>query len=111
MLPPLTSAMPGSKTGSDDVPAMSEEDYERLKSHASALCFDTGEHGTGRLWHFHPQTFITHFRKCCWLSKSELKQLIPRNALRTAGRNDYRWEAINNYRTVPAASRTISVRT
>lgn len=86
------------RTGSDDIPAMSEEDYERLKSHASALCFDTGEHGTGRLWHFHPQTFITHFRKCCWLSKSELKQLIPRNALRTAGRNDYRWEAINNYR-------------
>lgn len=82
------------RTGSDDVPAMSEEDYERLKSHASALCFDTDEHGTGRLWHFHPAAFITHFRKCCWLSKSELKQLIPRYALRTAGRNDYRWEAI-----------------
>lgn len=82
------------KTGSDDVPAMSEEDYERLKSHASALCFATDEQGTGRLWHFHPVAFITHFRKCCWLSKSELKQLIPRNALRMAGRNDYRWEAI-----------------
>nr|WP_230979087.1 hypothetical protein [Intestinirhabdus alba] len=88
------------KTGSDDVPAMSEEDYERLKSHASALCFDTGEHGTGRLWHFHPGAFITHFRKCCWLSKSELKQLVPRNALRMAGRNDYRWEAIR-YRDGP----------
>lgn len=86
------------RIGSDDVPAMSEEDYERLKSHASTLCFDTGTIGTGRLWHFHPQTFITHFRKCCWLSKSELKQIIPRNALRMAGRNDYRWEAINNYR-------------
>ena len=82
------------KTGSDDVSAMSEEDYERLKSHVSALCFDTGEHGIGRLWHFHPEAFITHFRKCCWLSKTELKQLVPRNALRMAGRNDYRWEAI-----------------
>ncbi|WP_347116108.1 M23 family metallopeptidase [Leclercia sp. S52] len=82
------------RTGSDDVPAMSEENYERLKSHVSALCFDTGEHGIGRLWHFHPEAFITHFRKCCWLSKSELKQLVPRNALRMAGRNDYRWEAI-----------------
>ncbi|MFC0139496.1 M23 family peptidase [Erwinia mallotivora] len=82
------------RTGSDDVPAMPEEDYERLKSHASALCFDTGELGTGRLWHFHPLAFITHFRKCCWLSRSELKQLVPRNALRTAGRNDSRWEAI-----------------
>ncbi|WP_394547509.1 M23 family peptidase [Pantoea ananatis] len=83
------------RNGSGDVPPMSEEDYERLKSHASALCFDTGEHGTGRLWHFHPLAFITHFRRCCWISKSELKQLVPRNAIRTAGRNDYRWEAIN----------------
>ncbi|HFJ2068510.1 TPA: M23 family peptidase [Salmonella enterica] len=82
------------KTGSDDVPAMSDEDYDRLKNHVSALCFDTGELGTGRLWHFHPAAFITHFRKCCWLSKSELKQIVPRNALRMAGRNDYRWEAI-----------------
>ncbi len=86
------------KTGSDDVPAVSEEDYDRLKSHASALCFDTGELSTGRLWHFHPGAFISHFRKCCWLSRSELKQLVPRNALRTAGRNDYRWDAINTYR-------------
>ncbi|MGK6325825.1 M23 family peptidase [Erwinia sp. DT-104] len=82
------------RTGSDDVPAMSDEDYARLKSHASALCFDTGELGTGRMWHFHPTAFIAHFRKCCWLSKSELKQLVPRNLLRMAGRNDYRWEAI-----------------
>ncbi|OQP33401.1 hypothetical protein B2J69_11665 [Pantoea latae] len=82
------------RTGTADVPPMSEEDYGRLKSHASALCFDTGAPGTGRLWHFHPVAFITHFRKCCWLSKSELKQLVPRNALRTAGRNDYRWEPI-----------------
>ncbi|WOZ79660.1 hypothetical protein [Kosakonia sacchari] len=86
------------RTGTDDVLVISEEDYERLKSHASALCFDTGEPGTGRLWHFHPVAFIIHFRKCCWLSRSELKQLVPRNALRTAGRNDYRWEAINTYR-------------
>lgn len=82
------------KTGSDDVPAMSEEDYERLKSHASALCFDTGEHGTGRLWHFHPTAFIAHFRKCCWISKQELKQLIPLNVIRMARRNSYLWEPI-----------------
>lgn len=73
---------------------MSDQDYDRLKSHVSALCFDTGELGTGRLWHFHPAAFISHFRKCCWLSKSELKQIVPRNVLRMAGRNDYCWEAI-----------------
>lgn len=83
------------RTGTDDVPAMSEEDYGRLKSHASALFFDTGELGTGRLWNFHPAAFITHFRKCCWLSKSELRQLVPLNVIRMAGRNNYRWEDIN----------------
>lgn len=32
------------KMSADDAPAMSEEDFDRLKSHASALCFDTDEH-------------------------------------------------------------------
>lgn len=82
------------KNNNDDTQAMSDEDYERLKSHVLALCFDTGTLGTGRLWHFHPVAFITHFRRCCWLSKSELKQIVPRNLLRMAGQNDYRWEAI-----------------
>ncbi|KGT86682.1 hypothetical protein NG99_25065 [Erwinia typographi] len=82
------------KTGNDDVPAMSETDYDRLKAHASALCFDTSELGTGRMWHFHPGAFITHFRKCCWLSKLELKQLVPMNVIRMVRRNDYRWEHI-----------------
>lgn len=82
------------KKGSEDVPAMSDTDYSKIKEHASALCFDTGELGTDRLWHFHPAAFISHFRKCYWLSKSELKQVVPRNVLRMVRRNDYRWEAI-----------------
>ncbi|QCT21338.1 M23 family metallopeptidase [Jejubacter calystegiae] len=82
------------KTGSDDVPAMAEKDYSQLRDHVFALCFDAGTPGTGRLWHFHPVAFISHFRKCCWLSKPELKQLVPRYLLRMVGRNDYRWEDI-----------------
>lgn len=82
------------KMGADDAPAMSEEDFDRLKSHASALCFDTGELGTSRMWHFHPTAFIAHFRKCCWISKQELKQLIPLNVIRMARRNSYLWEPI-----------------
>ncbi|WP_039054731.1 M23 family metallopeptidase [Enterobacter sp. Bisph1] len=82
------------KTGADDIPVMSDTDYEELKSHATALCFETGELGTGRMWHFHPEAFISHFRKCCWLSKSELKQLIPLNVIRMARRNNYLWEPI-----------------
>ncbi|MBB3307567.1 MULTISPECIES: M23 family metallopeptidase [unclassified Enterobacter] len=78
------------KAGSDEEPALSEDDYNRIKDHASALCFDIGALGSGRLWHFHPVGFISHFRKCCWLSKRELKQLIPKNVL-----NMIRWEPIN----------------
>lgn len=82
------------KTGANDALAMSEEDFDRLKSHASALCFDTGELGTSRMWHFHPTAFIAHFRKCCWISKQELKQLIPLSVIRMARRNSYLWEPI-----------------
>lgn len=78
------------KTGSDDVPAMSDTDYSKIKEHACALCFDTGTLGTGRLWHFHPTAFISHFRKCGWLSKSELKQLVPLNVL-----NDITWSPVH----------------
>lgn len=69
------------KKGSEDVPVMSDTEYSKIKEHASALCFDTGALGTGRLWHFHPAAFISHFRKCGWLSKPELKQLIPLHAI------------------------------
>ncbi|HED2471117.1 M23 family peptidase [Enterobacter mori] len=78
------------KKGSEDVPVMSDTDYSKIKEHASALRFDTGALGTGRLWHFHPAAFISHFRKCCWLSTSELKQLVPLNAL-----NEITWSPVH----------------
>jgi hypothetical protein len=35
-----------------------------------------------KIWHFHPLAFIGHFRKCKWLSRSELIQLVPVSAAR-----------------------------
>lgn len=72
--------MPGAKESKDRV-LMIEEDYDRFKQHAEALCFDSGELGAGNLWHFDPRGFIEHFRKCNWLSKQELKQLVPLHGL------------------------------
>ncbi|EOX3828193.1 hypothetical protein ACPGAX_004537 [Enterobacter quasiroggenkampii] len=43
---------------------MSEEDYERLS--CALILANTA---LAVLWHFHPLTFITHFRKYCWLRK------------------------------------------
>jgi len=34
------------------------------------------------VWHFHPLQFIRHFRRCGWLTKEELLQLLPSNAMR-----------------------------
>ena len=83
------------KTGSDEHAPMSEGDYAKFKAHAEALCFDSGELSSGRLWHFEPKNIINHFRHCGWLSFAEMKQMVPSHALRQAGRNRFAWEAIN----------------
>jgi hypothetical protein len=44
-------------------------------------------------WHFHPETFICHFRKCQWLSAFEFKQLVPKFAMRRHG-GVYLWEPV-----------------
>lgn len=86
--------VPGTQETKDRV-LMSEEDYGKFKAHAEALCFESGELSSGRLWHFEPKNIITHFRRCGWLSFAEMKQIVPSHALRQAGRNRFAWEAIN----------------
>ncbi|MCP3713904.1 M23 family metallopeptidase [Paraburkholderia sp. CNPSo 3281] len=44
----------------------------------------TGLTAGGNLWFFHPLAFIRHFRKCGWLSESELLSMLPMSALRYA---------------------------
>ncbi|CAD9218459.1 conserved hypothetical protein [Burkholderia cenocepacia] len=38
-----------------------------------------------KFWYFHPLEFIRHFRKCGWLSKKEMLQLIPDRVIRKPG--------------------------
>ncbi|WP_321839674.1 hypothetical protein [Paraburkholderia bannensis] len=38
-----------------------------------------------KLWFFHPLEFVRHFRKCGWLSKKEMLQLIPMFVIRKPG--------------------------
>src|SRR5450830_2352 len=54
---------------------------------------------SNKVWHFHPLEFIKHFRKCGWLSKEEISQLVPNQAIRTAynkttRRNEVLWEPV-----------------
>lgn len=82
------------KTGSEEHDPMTEEDYEKFKAHAEALCFDGETLNSGRLWHFEPKGFVSHLRKCIWLSRTEFKQLIPLNIIRPSG-NRYNWETVS----------------
>ena len=67
------------KTGSDEHDPMSEEDYAKFKAHAEALCFDSGELSSGRLWHFDPVDIIKHLKRCGWLGKEDIIRLVRRN--------------------------------
>ncbi|HGN9109590.1 TPA: M23 family peptidase [Enterobacter hormaechei] len=82
------------KTGSEDHDPMTDEDYAKFKAHAEALCFEGGTLNSGRLWHFEPKGFVSHLRKCIWLSRTEFKQLIPLNIIRPSG-NRYNWETVS----------------
>ncbi|EYU13366.1 M23 family metallopeptidase [Photorhabdus aegyptia] len=57
---------------------MSEEDWNKFIAHVKALCIDMAGLPSGRVWHFEPRRFITHFRKCGWLSQKELVALTPK---------------------------------
>jgi predicted chitinase len=56
--------------------AMSEDDFEELRRHISALCID---HPlvTAAQWHWQPVEFIVQMRKCGWLSEAELIRCVP----------------------------------
>jgi hypothetical protein len=58
--------------------------WDKLKAHIQALtCTDLPAAYKNAQWHFHPLAFIEHMRKCMWLSKQELVQLITSHAVRS----------------------------
>ena len=72
-----TWQMPGTQEFKDRV-LMSQKDYEKFKQHAEAMCFDSGELGLEKIWHFDPRGFIEHFRKCGWLGENDIIKLVRR---------------------------------
>jgi murein DD-endopeptidase MepM/ murein hydrolase activator NlpD len=61
-----------------------EADYAKFINRMESIQFwDKTPFKAGqRLWQFHPLQFIRHFRKCGWLSKSELIQTLPMSVMR-----------------------------
>lgn len=80
-------------------PLEDEPDFTEMADFAQKLCFweDLPDEDKARLtikhWHFHPKEFIKHFRKCSWLSRDEMVQLLPANSLRQAG-SLWVWESV-----------------
>lgn len=68
------------KTGNEEHEPMTEADYAKFKSHAEALCFDSGALSTDRLWHFELKSFIRHFRTCSWLDSEVIEKVMTANA-------------------------------
>jgi predicted chitinase len=68
------------KTSTPENPnPLSNADFELLRAHITALAFWPGGMGIdAHHWHWHPKEFVRHFRKCVWLSVSELAQTLPR---------------------------------
>ncbi|OCQ53373.1 hypothetical protein Ppb6_01421 [Photorhabdus australis subsp. thailandensis] len=60
---------------------MSEEDWDKFIAHVKALCIDMAGLPSGKVWHFDPRRFITHFRKCDWKVKNTL--MLPDEPLRS----------------------------
>lgn len=56
---------------------LTQADFPEFQRHAEALCFweDANLGLPNAHWHFHPRKFIEHFRKCGWLSATELQKI------------------------------------
>lgn len=76
-------------------PLESDDSWQSFEAHVQKLVFWNQTGGLDRsAWHFHPLQFIHHFRKCGWLHKSELMQLLPMSSLRKDGAA-WRWEPVH----------------
>ena len=87
------------------------DDWAKLRAHIEALTVPAASLPPALAsahWHFHPQSFIAHFRQCHWLSLDEFKQLVPRHAMRRHS-GTYLWEAVQTNLTA-ATSVAVSQR-
>lgn len=67
------------KTASEENPQpLSNEDFEKLRAHITALAFWPGGMGIPPAhWHFQPREFVRQFRPCRWFAEAELKAVYP----------------------------------
>ncbi|KUY84335.1 peptidoglycan DD-metalloendopeptidase family protein [Burkholderia sp. RF4-BP95] len=85
--------------------ALAAEDFDTLTAHIEALAFwediQTPDlPSAAECWHLPPKAIIEHLRKCTWLSKAEMQQLLPMHIVRKDGHGQHHWEPVpHNGRT------------
>ncbi|WP_052190824.1 peptidoglycan DD-metalloendopeptidase family protein [Chitinibacter sp. ZOR0017] len=57
--------------------SMTEDQYSEFKSHVELLSFweESALAVSNIHWHFHPKSFIAHFKKCGWMGKDDIVRL------------------------------------
>ena len=89
------------------------EDWDNFRKHIVALTIPASslpEPLRGKHWHFHPLSFITHFRRCGWLSLREMARLIPRQMGRSHSGTDIAWtQALQKLDNPESHIRAISI--
>ena len=83
----------------------SGKNWKALSEHIKALTVtDLPDEYKQAQWHLHPLAFIEQMRKCGWLSKGELKQMVPVTVIRhqkyrvnqsSPLEHRYHWEGVN----------------
>ena len=82
-----------SKLRQQGEPLESDDSWQSFEAHVQKLAFWNRTGGLDRsVWHFHPLQFVYHFRRCGWLHKNELIQLLPTYSLRKHG--VWLWEEV-----------------
>lgn len=71
-------------------PLSDPEAWQRFEAHLQALQFWTAAGLAAEpVWHFHPLRFIEHYRRCSWLTREELVQVVPRQLYEGDGAVSY----------------------
>ena len=83
----------------------------RLQAHLQALSFTSLPAGyLAADWRMHPREFVRHLKKCSWLSRREMLQLVPNKIIRKPGSHSSNslgvWESPN----IAAAEQSLALR-
>lgn len=76
-----------------------DDNWNRFKDHVAKMAFWKAAGMTERsVWHFHPLRFVSHFRKCRWLTDGELAKIYADESVyRNVGKESRTYRELYRY--------------